>query len=71
MVGEMTAICCGVGNEQDDEVDLAVAALESNPAIERLEVRQPHLGFHRNRHAIWPTLGVPGSSVARDRQWNL
>ncbi len=71
VLAQVPPIAVGVGYQQDDDANSAVAALQCNASIERLQVEQPHLGFDPNDSPLEDTLRVPSPLVARDRKGNF
>jgi hypothetical protein len=71
MGSEKRPVPLRVRQHEDDPLDPAVAALEPDPPLERLEVGWSGLGF--DAHGPAPKTGrrVPGALITRDRKRHL
>ena len=66
-----SAVSPRVGDEEDQVIDAAVPPLEGELALERLDVMDRGLGFHRDAPAASADHGIPGSEVAGVREGHL
>jgi hypothetical protein len=66
MIRQSPAVCDGVGDQQDDDFDLAVAALECDPTLQCLQIVQPHLGLDADDNLREAALSIPRPQVTRD-----
>lgn len=71
MIRESPAISDRISDQQDDDVDAAVAAFALDPSLERLEVVQSHFGLDPDDGAHKAALRVPRTQITRDWKWHL
>jgi hypothetical protein len=68
---ERRPIAPGVGDEQQNPIESAVAPLQLEPALDRLNVFEDGLGLDPDRPTRAADNRVPGTTITFDREWNL
>jgi len=68
---ENMPVVARIGDEQDHRLDARIPALEHLAPRECLDVTQPGLGINWDVPVRTANVGIPGTQIARDRQWDL